>query len=398
LLIKALPRPSLAAAHLVGRSRSTAGWLGLARAAERGQALVTATVVLVLALSGAVFGGVVTRTLNAGEADSASRYGTDALIAGVPFTTGSVNRLRALPGVTLHEVTAFDRGVTDADGSQSQVRFLDVEPGLVPQVPAARTSQGYYPVLATRQAMKEHPGGVFTVAFLHQTITVRIVGPAPTELPGVLRAATNDSQYSAVLMDRTLYAQASGSLAPSAVALDGPVSTAQIESALVGLPTPGLLWVRSEQLASMRADGLARSLSGVFEVCALLSAAFAILVIVLELAGTARERGKTVSFQRTMGLPPRGAAAVTAVQLIPTAVAAVLGGTLLGGTLPWLLGPALDLGSFTEGVDPAIRVDWRITAVLAGGLLLVVAAAAVVEAAVSRGRRLAGVLRLGDGE
>jgi putative ABC transport system permease protein len=294
-----------------------------------------------------------------------------------------------------HRITTVQNGDVVA---QSHVRFLGADPGLIPGLPTALTPDGYYPVLASPQALKAYPDGVFDVSFLTKTITVQIVGPAPDPLPGVIRAATDDGGWTSVIMDRTLYARASGSTSPSVVTLDGNVSSAQIDSALVGLAYPQQVWVRSEQLVAMRADGLARSLSGVFEVCALLSAAFAILVIVLELAETARERGKTVSFLRTMGLAPRGAAVVTAVRLIPTAVAAAVGGVLLGALLPWLLGPALDLGAFTDGFTPAIRMDWRITAALAAGLVLVVAAAAGVEAVVSRRRRLAGVLRLGEGE
>jgi hypothetical protein len=87
--------------------------------------------------------------------------------------------------------------------------------------------------------------------------------------------------------------------------------------------------------------------------------------------------------------------ALTAVQLIPTALAATVAGVLLGTALPWLLGPALDLTAFTDGYDPPVHTDLRLTLLLGLALLATVASAAGVEALASRRRRLGGVLRLG---
>jgi putative ABC transport system permease protein len=96
-----------------------------------------------------------------------------------------------------------------------------------------------------------------------------------------------------------------------------------------------------------------------------------------------------------MGLPARSASVVTAAQLLPSALAAGLGGALLGAVLPRLLGPALDLTAFTDGYRPPTRVDLRTTPLLGAATLAVVLVAALLDAARSRGRRVGGVLRLG---
>lgn len=399
LLLRALPRPVLAAARLVGRGRSTAGWLGLARAAERGQTPAVALAVLVLTVSGAVFGGVVVSTLRHGVTASADRLGADAVVRSQGFSPEAMDRLRALPGVRTDTVTVFQRSTVDDDtGAERQVAFLGVGPDLVPGLPTAPDPDGTIPVLASPAAMRDYPAGTFTVSFLTSTVSARIAGPVPDPDDGALRAAVGPTTpgRSYVVLPAELLAKVSDATRPSVVALSGPVSTAQIRAALLGVgPALYDVAVRSEQLTAMRSDGLNRSVAGIFEVCAAASAAFAVLVIILELAATARERGRAVSFLRTMGLPARAAGVVTAVQLVPTALAAAVAGVVIGVLLPRLLGPALDLTAFTDGYAAPIRVDLTVTLLLGAALLVVTAVGAALEALVSRRRRLAGVLRFG---
>ncbi|GAA2004188.1 FtsX-like permease family protein [Catenulispora subtropica] len=399
LAVRALPRPVLAAARLLGRGRSTAGWLGLARAAERGQTPAVALAVLVLTVSGAVFGGVVVSTLDHGETASADRVGADAVVRSQALPQEAVDRLRALPGVRADTVTVFERSTVDDDtGAERPVAFLGVGPTLVPGLSATADPDGTIPVLASPAAVDDHPAGTFTVSFLTSTISCRIAGVVPDPDNGVLRAALGPAgpRRPYVVLPAELLAKVSDATRPSVAALSGPVTTAQIRAALLDAgPFSYDVTVRAERLTAMRSDGLNRSVTGIFGLCAAGSAAFAVLVVILELAATARERGRTVSFLRTMGLPARSAGVVTAVQLVPTALAAATAGVLIGLILPRLLGPALDLTAFTDGYDAPIRVDLTVTLLLGLALLLVTAVAAALEAVVGRGRRLAGVLRFG---
>ncbi|ACU75412.1 protein of unknown function DUF214 [Catenulispora acidiphila DSM 44928] len=398
LAVKAVPPAATGAVRLVGRGRgrSAAAWLGLASAAERGQTRAVALTVLVLTLGGAVFGGVVVKTLDRGQAAAADRLGADAVVHAPTLTADVLNRLKSLPGVRMEPVLALDRSTVDDDGGQHVIRFIGVGPGLVPSLPAGADPDGTVPVLASPAAARNFPDGTFTISLLSKEINFRISSTLPTDPGGPVRAALDDPSVAYVVLPAAELGPDAGVTTPTAAALYGPVSSARIRAALAdAAPDTTQIEVRSEQLAEMRSDGLSRSLAGVFEACTALSAAFAILVVMLELAGTARERGRTVSFLRTMGLPSRSAAAITAVQLVPTAMAAALSGALLGAALPWLLGPALDMTPFTDSYPPPIRVDMTSTALLGLALLAVVAIAAAAEALLSRRRRTSEVLRLG---
>jgi putative ABC transport system permease protein len=396
LAVKAVPPPTTGAVRLVGRGRSAAVWLGLASAAERGQTRAVALTVLVLTLAGAVFGGVVVKTLDRGQAAAADRLGADAVVHAPTLTADVLNRLKSMPGVRMEPVMAFDRSTVDDDGGQHVIRFVGVGPALVPGLPAGTDPDGSVPVLASPAAARNFPDGTFTVSLLAKDVDFRISGTLPAVPGGPVRAALEDPSVAYVVLPAAELSADAGVSTPTAAALYGPVSSARIRAVLAGVaPYTTQIEVRSEQLAAMRSDGLSRSLAGVFEVCTGLSAAFAVLVVMLELAGTARERGRTVSFLRTMGLPSRSAAVITAVQLVPTAMAAALSGALLGAALPWLLGPALDMTAFTDGYPPPIRVDMTSTALLGLALLAVVAIAAAAEMVLSRRRRVSEVLRLG---
>lgn len=396
LAVKAVPPSTTGALRLVGRGRSAAVWLGLASAADRRQTRAVALTVLVLTLAGAVFGAVVVQTLAQGQAAAADRLGADAVVHAPTLTADVLNRLKSMPGVRMEPVLAVDRSTVDDDGGQHVIRFVGVGPGLVPGLPAGADPDGSVPVLASPAAARNFPDGTFTLSLLAKEIDFRISGTLPADPDGPVRAALDDPSVAYVVLPAAELGVDAGVTTPTAAALYGPVTSARIRAVLAdAAPYTTQIEVRSEQLAAMRSDGLSRSLAGVFEVCTGLSSAFAVLVVILELAGTARERGRTVSFLRTMGLPSRSAAVITAVQLIPTAMAAALSGALLGAALPRLLGPALDMTAFTDGYQPPIRIGMTSTALLGLALLAVVAIAAAAEAVLSRRRRVSEPLRLG---
>ena len=91
----------------------------------------------------------------------------------------------------------------------------------------------------------------------------------------------------------------------------------------------------------------------------LILAGYAALGLVLTVVATSRERGRTLSALRTLGLDARTARAMTFGELAPLALAAVLAGTAIGIAVPWLLTGALGLDLLTG--DPAatsLQVTW----------------------------------------
>ncbi|WAL74195.1 hypothetical protein OU787_23485 [Kitasatospora sp. YST-16] len=151
------------------------------------------------------------------------------------------------------------------------------------------------------------------------------------------------------------------------------------------------------QLRDSAGDGLVSALETAFRASAAIGLLLGLVAVVLELLLSSAERGRMLAHLRTLGLGGRAAAGVRLVQLLPVMAAAVVGGTLLGLALPWLLGPALELRAFTAGPGaPPFAPDWAGVALAAVGLLVLVPCAAALEGVTGR-RRVPQVLRLGEG-
>ncbi|MYS24857.1 putative ABC transport system permease protein, partial [Streptomyces sp. DvalAA-14] len=175
-----------------------------------------------------------------------------------------------------------------------------------------------------------------------------------------------------------------------------PVTAAALRSAAAKELGPlARIRTRSETLSTLRADGLRRGLGTVYATGSALAALFGLLAVALELILTSHERGRTTSFLRTLGLGGREAGAVHFLQLLPLAVAAAVGGTLLGLLEPRLMTQALDLRQFTGGpAQPALRTDYSLTVALVIGMTVLIIATAATETVLARRRRLGAVLRL----
>ena len=125
--------------------------------------------------------------------------------------------------------------------------------------------------------------------------------------------------------------------------------------------------------------------------------ALAAIALIETVLSGARERGRTLSFVRTLGLTMRQSRWLTIGELIPLVLTGVVAGTLAGIGIVALLGPALGLVVTTGGVtEPRPAFDGSFALAVAGcalGLLLV---AVVVENVSRRRDRLAEVLRVGE--
>jgi putative ABC transport system permease protein len=130
---------------------------------------------------------------------------------------------------------------------------------------------------------------------------------------------------------------------------------------------------------------------------AVLAAAYAAFVIVLALLLTARSRLRDLAYLRALGLSGRQAVAVTAAELAPPFVVALVGGTALGLGTAYLIEPGLDLTALAAGgKDVGLRLDPIAPLLLAVGLLAVAAAAIWATAAVVRRMSLSRSLRMGE--
>ena len=142
---------------------------------------------------------------------------------------------------------------------------------------------------------------------------------------------------------------------------------------------------------------LATGTVNAFREGAVLAAAYAAFVIVLALLLTARSRLRDLAYLRALGLSGRQAVAVTAAELAPPFVVALVVGTALGLGTAYLVEPGLDLTALaTGGKEVALRLDPVAPLLLALGLLAVAAGAIWATAAVVRRMSLSRSLRMGE--
>jgi hypothetical protein len=413
---------------LAGRVRGGRGvlaFVALARAGRDATATGLAMFVLVLTLGTAVFGGMVSRTV------------ADGVVTGATWTAGAdgsaVATGTAVPtpsdvpaGVTVvgEQVRLYDL-TGDADGAAvvnvglvtvDAARLAAEEPGsplaraLLSKASGAPTEGGgvvTFSVLADPSLLAQEPTGDFTAAPFADADHVHPVrmspagvlgaaelhdpalGPLTALFPTGTRLLIADSPAQKVLSSQVaghsvalLYGRDQAALRTAGASVLGPLAATAY---------------RADALAALRQDGLVRDLDLVYTASSVLTVLFGLVAVALELVLTARERGRTASYLRTLGLGARAAAGLQLLQLLPFACAAAVGGVLLGVVEPRLLGPALDLRLFTGGPgQPALHTDYRLTVALGLGLALLVLAAAAVETLAARRRGLGKVLRLGE--
>ncbi|MFJ5925460.1 hypothetical protein ACIQF6_22910 [Kitasatospora sp. NPDC092948] len=450
VVLRVYPVPLRVLTGWARRRRGTVALVGLSQAGRRSAAAATALLVLVPALGCAVFGALVSGTVRHGRVEAAQwRTGGDAVVLGPSQRHLPLEELAKVPGVG--GVLSVRGGVAaltaDEDGSVvrgvglvgvDQAALARFEPGS--RVAAALDAAGLsaplaagaeLPALADAKTAARYPDGSFDADTGASRIRIRIVGvlPAGAERDRAIGPVVGDVSGGPLLVfggpaaerlpgqtgqrnAAVLFAEPgrAGSVA-GAQRIDGTRLRAVVAASAAtggaggggsaggairrGAPVevrdlPG-------QLNQWADDGLVSALELAFRVAAAIGLLLGLAAVVLELLLGSAERGRMLAYLRTLGLGARAAAGVQLVQLLPVMAAAVIGGTLLGLGLPWLLGPALELRAFTSGPGaPAFAPDWASIALAALGLLVLVPCAAALEGVTGR-RRVPQVLRLGEG-
>ncbi len=412
------------------RGRGVLAFVGLARAGQDATATGLAMFVLVLTLATAVFGGMVASTVAAGVvvgADWSTGGDAVALAAGnptpaaVPASTGVIavaEQSRSLSVTASRDgrniagvvtVTVDAARLAAAEPGSPLARALLARAGGAPRTGADGSVE--IPVLGDPALYAAEAGSDLTAASFVNTdrthrIRLRMTGALTTsELrdPALGPLTALLPEGTPLLVGGTagqghLAAQTAGTTAVLLYAEGGEDGTGALRAAATTALGPlAEVRLRSVELASLRGDGLVAELRQTYALSTLLTVLSGLLAVALELVLTARERARTGSYLRTLGLGPGAAAALQVLQLVPFSCAAAVGGVLLGVVEPRLLGTALNLRQFTGGpAQPALHTDFRLTAVLGLGTALLVLAAAAVETLVARRRRLGAVLRLGE--
>ncbi|KDN82730.1 hypothetical protein [Kitasatospora cheerisanensis] len=450
VVLRVYPVPLRLLTGWARRGRGTVALVGLAQAGRRSAAAATALLVLVPALSCAVFGALVSGTVRHGRVEAAEwRTGGDAVVLGPSQRPLPLEELAKVSGVG--GVLPVRGGVaaltSDEDGAVvkgvglvgvDQAVLAGLEPGS--PVAAALSAAGLsaplvagaeLPALADARTAARFPDGSFDADAGATRFRVRIVGvlPAGAERdraigpvvgevgggpllvfggPAAERLPKQTGQRNAAVL---FAAPGQPGSAAGAQRIDGArlravVAASAATAGAGGAGAAGGAVLRGApvevrdltgELAESADDGLVAALELAFRAAAAIGLLLGLAAVVLELLLGSAERGRMLAYLRTLGLGARAAAGVQLVQLLPVMAAAVIGGTVLGLGLPWLLGPALELRAFTAGPGaPAFAPDWVSIAVAALALLVLVPCAAALEGVTGR-RRVPQLLRLGEG-
>lgn len=444
LLVRLYPLPLRLLSRAARARRGTVPLIALTRAAREAPGHALALLVLVTTLSTAVFGGLVARTVADGSRTAALwSSGADAVVIGAGKDGTAEKTLADVAGVRQATVvrSLVNQLTSDSDGarySTSRVAGVDARalgaaaPGSAAAraltaaglagrpAPAAVKGRYVLPALATGDFAGGRIGDTYTTTLRRGTVAFRVVGVLPgaarrdPALGPLLSVQQHDAgrgesgdSATAVAAGSPLLLVDSAELAmldphefyDSAVLLYGPrLDTASLRSAGQRITGPsGEVRIRAAELALASHDGLLRGVRRAYASTTALAVLFALVALVLELLLSARDRGRTASRLRTLGLPTRGIAAMNVLELLPMALAAVAGGVALGLLLPGILGPTLTLREFTGGPGaPALHTDYALTAGLGLGFAALIAAAVAAETWAGRRRGLGTVLRLGD--
>jgi len=416
VLSRLYPLPVAALTRALARRPSAVPFIGAARAGRDAPAGTLPLVVLLLALSTAVFGAVVSATTDRGAQLAADRtVGADARLAGLGFdadqvaAAGRVEGVDAVAGTAQLAVTAAtetrEQEVTLLAADAEALARVQRDVAGAPDYPAALWQPpvggaGRLPVVV--RSGLAGVGDELDLADGPASVPAVVVGVSGSDLPGVrtarpwvvadrdlLLAAGGDAPvYSTLLLD----------LAPTVDTSAGGADTARLEAdlrAAAGTASP--LLTRDGAVDRVRQGPLVAGTLAAFAVAAVVAAALAALAVVLTLVVTAPARSRLLSRLRTLGLSQRQAQSLAVWEVGPLAATAVLAGLGLGLAVPALVAPAVDLRAFTGGaVAPPYTVDWAVVGLLAGGFVALIVAAVGVTVAANRRLRLGAVLRVGE--
>lgn len=410
LLARVLPPLLRSLSGIAARRRSLVPIVATARAGRTAGTRVP-LLTLTIAIALVVFCGTTAVSVASGQGTAAEIVvGAEVRIDG-ELDPAVVAGLRDAPGVTAvaGATVLSERTFGQSSGVKAQVMLVDsvdlaqilaahdraVDPGL--------TSLGSpdgdsVPALISPSLRSTAELIAPAIMGAESFVSLEVVGSAdnPPVLP--TRSSTLSTAKGVVIVDREVFASVSGDEIPATTTwVDGPGAVAAVRDAGVAESRGITVTERADWLSTWRASPLNAGLLTLLVATGVILAGYAALGLVLTVVATSRERGRTLSALRTLGLDAQTARAMTFGELAPLALAAVLAGTTIGIAVPWVLMGALGLDLLTgHPAATSLQVTWvpivGATAVVLGSL----AVAVWVESVVRRRDRLGEVLRVGE--
>ncbi|HYY77239.1 MAG TPA: ABC transporter permease [Gaiellaceae bacterium] len=393
--LRLYPFPVAALSRLAARRRDLVPALGTRRVARRSAATGVPLLVIVLAVTVAVFAAVEVETIERGQTEvSRARVGSDHRIdADGALPAGAAEAVaREADAVAEAWVSEGARVVTGGAGTLGGVTVvaLEDEYAAVADTPAgeplpSREGGGPIPGVVSGGPVQGAPivlGRPFTVEVQGQRVELvaverreRLAGmPAGAPVVAVPLDALRAALGERIVQSNRLYVR-------------GGAADALREA------VPGATVLSSREVyRSLGASPLAAGTMDGFRAGAVLGGMLAALTVVLAAALTARARARDVAYLRALGLSSRQALGLVALELGPPAVVALALGIALGLAVPHLIAPGIDLTAFT-GVEPMITADLTAVALFAGAFLAVLALAVTAAGASARRAELGRALR-----
>lgn len=395
----------------LARARSgTVAFVSLARSARRPLAAALPMAVLLLGLGFAVFASAVESTVVRAQDEAAwDAVGADYRLDTTAFLPEHLRAVAKTAGVTATvPVATPDADVVLPDTSRRTVRFLALDPAayleLTAEAPPGRVPRDALSGLAAQPESDGAPAVLVSPGVADEAedgvvgLYVPGIGSVDAAVAAVIERFPTEDLGEVVVMDlATLRGLQSAPLRAGEVLVQGSAAAAgPLAETVASLSLQVAVTDRRDVEADTAELALVEGTVAAFRLGVGVSAGYGLLATLLALVLTARPRASLLATLRTLGAPRRQVAGVAALELVPLVAAVVLTGWVVGGLLPYLLAPALDLASFTGGLaPPTVRLDWPTTVLLGLGLAAVVALAVTGTVLAERRRRPAETTRIG---
>jgi putative ABC transport system permease protein len=401
IALRLYPLPIRGAARLSRRGRGLAIHFGLSRAGRQPDLTALPLVVLVLALAIATFSASMLSTLEAGQNRTGwSSVGADLRVdaaADESLPAGLVARLSSTGEVARAYVQEADVG-PEGSGPTSLLIVLDVAAyqRVVAGTPIAVGSLGALtkpsplPSIVPALLSDNWPtSGFFPLTVSNEAVNFAAVAEPTATFPGVPQGTPF-----AVVSLRALE-RAGAMITPNRLYLRN-AATAAVRQAVRETAPDATLRSRGAIVSGLRASPLVESVLRGFRWAIVLAALYAAVAVGLMTLIAARSRSRDLALVRTMGGSRREGIAVSAVELTPFVLVALVLGIGLGLAIPYLIEPGLDLAFYTGNGTNPITTNWLPVIGFAAGLLVLIGAAVLLAGVRMRRAQLNRVLRIGE--
>jgi putative ABC transport system permease protein len=414
VVLRCYPAMMRALLRLARLRPGVTAFVGFARAARAPLSAGLPAFALVLALAVVAFGTMVRSAVIRGEvAASWQLTGADAVIdasaSAQPLTPAVQRAIAAVPGVQRTATVLVTAGsvhgtaltVVVVHPGQYAALIADTPRTPFPASKLAEPAAGTagtagtaginqpVPALASPGAL---PGrGRTALALGTRGLTIQVTGTA-SAVPGVPGGAFVVLPWQA--LGSTFGSTLGSSPLPTLMLVVGPHLDGSRLEAVVHRDLPGaMVTLRAAELASLTAAPLPNSAYAAIAAGSVAAAGLALLILLIALVLSAYPRELTLARLRVMGLAAGQARWLVVAEVLPQVVAAAVGGVVCAVVLAPLVGPSIDLSSFTgTGAGVPIRPEPAPLAAVLAGLVALALLTLAVESLIARRRSTSRVL------